>query len=96
MKPSASKLDAEFNNAFVYSTFDVEVNYKIPFPIKMIGMRNYLSLNMSSKCEVPVSDTPEFIRNVNMVEDWVESTEAGQSAIEKTKKIMEKVSEFIN
>lgn len=96
MKPSASKLDAEFNNAFVYSTFDVEVNYKIPFPIKMIGMRNYLSLNMSSKCEVPVSDTPEFIRNVNMVEDWVESTEEGQSAIEKTKKIMEKVSEFIN
>lgn len=96
MKPTASKLDAEFNNAFVYSTFDVEVNYKIPFPIRMIGMKNYLSLNMSSKCEVPVSDTPEFIRNVNMVEDWVESTEAGQSAIEKTKKIMEKVSEFIN
>ena len=96
MKPSASKLDAEFNNAFVYSTFNVEVNYKIPFPIKMIGMKNYLSLNMSSKCEVPVSDTPEFIRNVNMVEDWVESTEAGQSAIEKTKQIMEKVSEFIN
>ncbi|MCQ2455536.1 MAG: pilus assembly protein [Clostridia bacterium] len=96
MKPSASKLDAEFNNAFVYSTFNVEVQYKVPLPIRLIGMKDYFSLKTSSKCEVPVSDTPEFIRNVDMVEDWVESTETGQNAIEKAGKIMDKVSEFIN
>ena len=96
MKPSASKLSAEFNNAFVYSTFEVEVLYKVPLPIKLFGMKDYFSLNTASHCEVPVSDTPEFIRNVDMVEDWVESTEAGQSAIAKTKGIMEKVAEFIN
>lgn len=96
MKPSASKLYAEFNNFFVYSTFEVEVLYKVPLPIKLLGMKDYFSLNAASHCEVPVSDTPEFIRNVDMVEDWVEATEWGQSAIEKTKGIMEKVAEFIN
>ncbi len=96
MKPSASKLDAEFRNAFVYSTFDVEVQYKVPLPIRLLGEKDFFVLNTSSKCEVPVSDTPEFIRTVDMVEDWVESTEAGQNAIAKTSEIMGKVSEFIN
>lgn len=96
MKPSASKLDAEFNNAFVYSTFEVEVLYKVPLPIKLLGMKDYVSLNTSSRCEVPVSDTPEFIRNVDMVEDWVEATKQGQNAIAKTKEIMGKIAEFIN
>lgn len=96
MKPSTSKLDAEFNNAFVYSTFEVEVLYKVPLPIKLLGMKDYVSLNTASHCEVPVSDTPEFIRNVDMVEDWVEATEKGQDAIAKTKDIMGKVAEFIN
>ena len=96
MKPSTSKLNAEFNNAFVYSTFEVEVLYKVPLPIKLLGMRDYVSLNTASHCEVPVSDTPEFIRNVDMVEDWVEATEKGQDAIAKTKDIMGKVAEFIN
>lgn len=96
MKPTASKLDAEFNNAFVYSTFEVEVLYKVPLPIRLFGMSENFALTTASRCEVPVSDTPEFIRNVDMVEDWVESTEAGQSAIAKTKEIMGKIAEFIN
>lgn len=96
MKPSTSKLTAEFNNFFVYSTFEVEVLYKVPLPIRLLGMTNYFSYESASRCEVPVSDTPEFIRNVDMVEDWVESTKKGQSAIEKTKGIMEKISEYIN
>lgn len=96
MKPAASSINAEFNNAFVYSTFDVEVSYKIPMPIRLIGMKDYFSIKSSSKCEVPVSDTPEFIRNVDMVEDWVESTPAGQKAINKTQEVMGKIAEFIN
>lgn len=96
MKPQIINLEAEFNNAFVYSTFFVEVNYRIPFPIRLLGMNNNFSMKASALCEVPVSDTPEFIRNVDMVGDWVESTEAGQSAKDKASNIMKKVAKYIN
>ena len=96
MKPQIINLDAEFNNAFVYSTFFVEVNYRIPFPIRLFGMSRNFSMNASALCEVPVSDTPEFIRNVDMVGDWVESSETGEKAIAKTKEIMGTVAQYIN
>ena len=96
MKPNVSKVTAEFNNYFVYSNFEVEVVYKIPLPIRLIGMSKYFEVYYTSRCEVPVSDTPEFIRNVSMVEDWVESTEKGQDVIKKASDIMDKVGEFIN
>lgn len=96
MKPQTSALEVKFNNAFIYSTFSVDILYKITVPIKLPGMDDYFSLKVSSRVDVPVSDTPEFIRNVNMVGDWVEATEAGQDATTNVEKIMEKVSKFIN
>lgn len=96
MKPRASSAVANFNNAFIYSTFSVEVQYRITVPVKLPGMREPFAMKVSSRVDVPVSDTPEFIRNVNMVGDWVESSESGQKAMEKTDKIMQKVSEYIN
>lgn len=96
MKPSASRMDAEFNNLFVYSSFEVNIDYKVPLPIRLMGAKEPFALYASSHCEVPVSDTPEFIRNVDMVADWVETTEAGQKASEKASDIMSKISDFIN
>ena len=96
MEPQASTLDAEFNNYFVYSTFEVEVDYKVPLPIRLLGSKENFSLNTSSRCVVPVSDTPEFIRNVDMVKDYVERTETGQSAKSKISDLVDKIGEFIN
>lgn len=96
MKPQTSKADAEFNNFFVYSTFEINIDYKVPLPIRLMGDKDFFVLRSSSHCEVPVSDTPEFIRNVDMVGDWVESSETGEKAIVKTKEIMGKVADFLN
>lgn len=96
MKPTASKIESEFHNVYVYSSFEVQIDYKIPLPIRLIGMNNNFSMKASSICKVPVSDTPEFIRNVDMVEDWVQTTEGGQKAIDKTHEIMGKIEQFIN
>lgn len=96
MKPDMLYLDVKFNNAYVYSTFSVEIQYKIPFPMRLMGMSENFSIKVSSRCDVPVSDTPEFIRNVDMVEDWVESSEKGQEAINKTQEFMSKIDNFIN
>ena len=96
MTPKATSIDANFNNFFVYSTFSVEVDCEIPLPMKLPGMSKNFSIKISSRYDVPVSDTPEFIRNVNMVEDWVEATEEGQAAKSKAEEIMSKVAEYIN
>jgi len=96
MEPRIQTLDAKFNNAYVYSTFSVEVNYKIPIPMRLPGMRKNFELTIRSRCDVPVSDTAEFIRNVDMAEDLVEATETGQNIIQKTNDIMNKIGEFIN
>lgn len=96
MKPNTTSTKVEFNNMFVYSTFEVDVQYKIIVPVRLMGQSDYLSIKTGSHCEVPVSDTPEFIRNVDMIEDLVEATEAGQEAISKMNDMMEKIGEFIN
>jgi len=96
MKPSAKSVTVEYNNAFIYSTFEVEVKYKLPLPIRLIGMKDYFTINASSRCEVPVSDVPEFIRNVNMIMDWIENTPGGEDVLTKIDEIMGKVDQYIN
>lgn len=96
MKPNTSYLDAKFNNAYIYSTFSVEVHYKIPFPIRLMGMKDNFSMEVSSRCDVPVSDVPEFIRNVDMIEDWMEASEEGQKLIQKTQDALSKIDKYVN
>lgn len=96
MKIKVEKPYANFHNIYIYSTFTVEIQYEIPFPMRLFGMDHNFKIEGSERYDVPVSDTSEFIRNVNMVTDWVEASESGQKAIVKTKEIMSKVAEFIN
>ena len=96
MKPVVSGVTAEFNNFFISSNFEVEVVYKIPLPIRMLGESQFLEVYYTSRCEIPVSDVPEFVRTVDMVEDWVESSETGQKAIQNTSNFMSKIADFIN
>ena len=96
MEPDLTYLNVKFNNAYIYSTFSVEVQYKIPIPMRLPGMNENFAINMSSRCDVPVSDTPEFIRNVDMVEDWLESSGLEEDIKQKTQGIMDKIDPFIN
>lgn len=83
---------ATFNNYVIYSTFVVQVNYEIKMPIAFLGDDYPTVVKMSSRAEVPVSDAPEFIRNVDMAVDILEGTKAGDAI----KKIFTKAGEFIN
>ncbi len=83
---------ATFKNYVVYSTFVVQVNYEVKLPITFLGEECPTIVSMSSRAEVPVSDTPEFIRNVDMAVDILEGTKAGDAI----KKIFTKAGEFIN
>lgn len=83
---------AQFNNYILYSTFVVQVNYKVKFPISFLGEDYPTIVSLSSRAEVPVSDVPEFIRNVDMVVDLLDGTTVGDTI----EGIFEKINGFIH
>ena len=97
MTPNSVNVTVDYKNMFLYSTFSVNVEYKIYVPVRMLGERDFFSLDMSSRAEMPVSDAPEFIRNVNTIEDYLQSSGASEKIQEITKKfdeLMDKVNQW--
>lgn len=91
MKPSNITVDAKYNNGFIYSTFSIDVEYKVRIPIKLLGASDYIYLHVASHADMPVSDTTEFIRNVNMIEDYLQKT----GISEEIEKLINKAKEWI-
>lgn len=92
MFPEVKSANAQFNNYVVYSTFSVDIAYKIQFPIRLLGDNTVYVLDMNAHSEVAVHNTTEFIRNTDMVIDLFEGT-----GIEKTiSSVFEKISSFIS
>lgn len=85
---------AKFNNYVVYSTFSVEVEYVVKFPIRFLGADSPSMLTINSRAEVPVNDIAEFIRNTDMVIDLFHGTKIGQSISDVFGKINDFISSF--
>ena len=83
---------AEFHNYILYSTFVVQVNYRVKFPITFFGEEDLSSIKLSARAEIPVSDTDEFIRNVDMAIDICNKYGIGTSI----KGMFDKINSFIN
>lgn len=95
MKPegyNTGGLKVQFKNRFISSSFSIDLQYKIVMPIRLLGENDYLELQLSSHTEVPVSDTMEFIRNVNMVEDYMER----YGIVDKIQKMIAKAKEWFH
>lgn len=92
MKPKVKDVSAVYNYGFIYSTFEVYVEYEIEFPIRMIGDDENISLKMATTTSMPVSDSTELIRNVDMVEDYLERLGVKAAVNELTDKIKEAIS----
>ena len=85
---------AKFNNYVVYSTFSVEAEYTVEFPIKFLGSNSPKILTIKSRAEVPIDNTAEFIRNTDMVIDLFHGTKIGQSISDVFGKINDFISSF--
>lgn len=81
-----------FESYVVYSTFIVQVNYEIKFPINFLGEESPTIARLSSRAQVAVGDAPEFINNVDMVVDLLDGTKVGDTI----KSIFEKINGFID
>lgn len=88
MKPTGydtGGLQVKYKSSFIASSICVDLEYKIELPIRLLGDRENLSMKFRTHTEVPVGDAPEFIRNVNMVEDILEVTGIKEEMTEKIK-----------
>ena len=97
MDPKSVVVNVDYKSKFVYSTFCVNAEYKIYIPVRMLGERDFFSLKMSSQAEMPVSDAPDFIRNVDIVEDYIQKMGVDKKIEEVTQKIdemMDKINEW--
>ena len=92
MIPKDIKVDCTFNNGFIHSSFSSQVNYKITIPVRLLGFDEFFDMQFASRVDVPVSDTPEFIRNVNMIEDYMQKF----GATEKIQELVDHVNGFFN
>jgi hypothetical protein len=85
-----------FDNNFLCSTFVVQVNYQVQLPISFMDMSKPILLRMTSRAEVPVSDTDEFIRNIDMAVDLIEDTKAGKAIANIFSKVGSFITNFAN
>ena len=84
------------NNYIVYQTYEVEVHYKLKFPWKFIFNDERIYIPMIARAEVPVTDSAEFIRNVDMAIDMFERSEGGEDFFANADIIYGKVRDFLN
>ncbi len=81
----------DYHKGILTSTFTVAATYRIKFPIRFLGSDRPTILRITSESTVPVTDTPEFILDVDMAMDFWD-----RSALkEKLSEIVSKVSEFL-
>lgn len=72
MTPEIVGPTVKYNKGFLCASLTVEVSYKIKIPVKLLGAEDFNFMQLSSRMEIPVSDTTEMIRNVDMIWDYME------------------------
>ena len=94
MKPVVKDKDVivKYTNSFLYATFSVDITYKVMIPVRMLGESEYPYLTMTSHMQVPVSDTTEMIRNVDMIWDYMERTGIADKVSSVSAKLQEALS----
>lgn len=99
MKPTGydtGGLRVKYKSSFIASSISVDLEYKIELPIRLLGDRENLSMKFRTHTEVPVGDAPEFIRNVNMVDDLLEATGVKEEITKKVKELKKYVDDLFH
>lgn len=78
MKPTNFVVQSSYSNGILYATFSVDASYKIRIPVRLLGQTENIHLEVSTHVEMPVSDSVEMIRNIDMVWDYMERTGAAE------------------
>ena len=95
MRPQFKNLGADYSSYIVYSTFSTQAEYEIVFPIKMFFSDYIPIFKYKVRAEVPVNDTPDFVRNVDMVVDYVKQSGIGDKIANTIADKFTKITNFL-
>lgn len=96
MNPKIKNSDvAKFDNRVLYSTFIVKIDYSVTLPWRFIFSSEPTIIRICSRAEEPVNDTPEFIRNTDMVLDMLDSSTTYKKICDKFGKVKEFINSFV-
>lgn len=87
------EVSVSFNNALLYSTLSADVTYQITLPIRMLGQEQPTIMKFEERVDIPVSDSVELIRNIDMIEDYLQRWQAYKNAVEQFGEIVEPIKE---
>ena len=82
------EVDVSFNNSFLYSTLSADVSYEITLPIRLLGQEEPTVMQFDARVDVPVSDSVELIRNIDMIEDYLQRWSAYNDAMDKISELV--------
>ena len=96
MNPKIKNSDvAKFNNQVLYSTFIVKIDYSVTLPWRFIFSSEPTVIRLCSRAEEPVNDTPEFIRNTDMVLDMLDSSTTYKKICDQFGKVKNFINSFV-
>lgn len=72
MKPTNFTVQANYSGGILYANFSVDASYKIKIPVRLLGQTENFHLDVTTHVEMPVSDSTELIRNIDMIWDYME------------------------
>ncbi len=87
---NSSDLKIEFKNNVVNYSLSVTAKYKISLPWKFLFNDEINVYTFTSRAEVPVTDAPEFIRNIDMAMDYLDQSKTVAKAKEAIQKLFDK------
>ncbi|MCI8718289.1 MAG: hypothetical protein HFH64_09035 [Lachnospiraceae bacterium] len=90
MEVHLESYQVSYRNYFIYQTITAKVNCRIQMPVRPLWSSEYLNYYFSVIYDIPVTDSTEFIRNVDMAVDYLEK----YGVIDKIQNAMNKVKEF--
>ena len=70
-----------------------DVTYQIKLPISLLGQERPTVMKFQERVDIPVSDSVELIRNIDMIEDYLQRWEAYNNAVEKFGEIVDPIKE---
>lgn len=96
MTPKVVNIEAKPKIYIIYNTYVTDVEYVLQFPIRFLFQEDYYFIKGNAHAEIPIVDNAEFIRNTDMVIDYIQRSETGQKGIEKLTQLITKVGDFVN
>lgn len=96
MSPTNVSVTAKPQVNILVSSLPVECSFDIPFPIRFIFSGDVMKMHYSFQTTASIGDPAEFVRNVALVGDIIQRSEAATEVANKALETMQRIGVYVN